>query len=220
MSATCTTGRQGLPSLTIAIRLVVQASAGKRKAQPNSPARVIRVWEPQPPAGVEEALEWVLLCSVPTTTVEELKQKSPSTLSYLQQALGMTDFQIQQELSSAAQGIVLQTSVAPLPQEDLARECRYELTIPNNSRRIRSVWVIFDRGRDMLRYYSDLKFVESGLDSGGNPIAQTAPPGPIPCITTTTVSPNDTVDCFLTTAGTNVAFGHFRLQYRVIEQKG
>jgi hypothetical protein len=36
---------------------------------------VIRVWEPDPPAGVEEPLEWVLLCSVPTNTLDELKER-------------------------------------------------------------------------------------------------------------------------------------------------
>jgi hypothetical protein len=65
--------------------------------------------------------------------------------------------------NAAAQGIVLQTSVAPLPEEDLARNCRYELTITNNSRPIRAVWVIFDRGRDMLRYYGDPEIQEFAL---------------------------------------------------------
>lgn len=54
-----------------------------------------------------------------------------------------------------AQGVVFQTSVAPKPEEDIAADCRYEITIPNPSRHIRAVWVIFDRGRDMLRYYGD-----------------------------------------------------------------
>lgn len=36
------------------------------------------------------------------TTVETLRSQSPDTLAYLEKALGMTDFQLQQELSSAA----------------------------------------------------------------------------------------------------------------------
>jgi dienelactone hydrolase len=52
-------------------------------------------------------------------------------------------------------GQVFQTSVAPQPDEDLASACRYELTLPNPTRPVRGVWVIFDRGRDMLRYYGD-----------------------------------------------------------------
>jgi dienelactone hydrolase len=55
----------------------------------------------------------------------------------------------------AAQGVVFQTSVVPKPEEDIAADCRYEITIPNPLRPIRAVWVIFDRGRDMLRYYGD-----------------------------------------------------------------
>jgi hypothetical protein len=57
--------------------------------------------------------------------------------------------------NAAAQGVVFQTSVAPKPEEDIATDCRYEITIPNPSRPIRAVWVVFDRGRDMLRYYGD-----------------------------------------------------------------
>ena len=55
----------------------------------------------------------------------------------------------------AAQGVVFQTSVAPKPEEDIVSACRYEITIPNPAKPIHAVWVIFDRGRDMLRYYGD-----------------------------------------------------------------
>jgi dienelactone hydrolase len=54
-----------------------------------------------------------------------------------------------------APGIALQTSVAPQPDEDLASACGYEITLLDPSRAIKGVWVIFDRGRDMLRYYGD-----------------------------------------------------------------
>ena len=36
-----------------------------------------------------------------------------------------------------------------------ASACRYEMTLTDPSRIVRGVWVIFDRGRDMLRYYGD-----------------------------------------------------------------
>ena len=55
----------------------------------------------------------------------------------------------------ASPGVVFQTSVAPQPDEDFASPCRYEITLIDPSRTIRGVWVIFDRGRDMLRYYGD-----------------------------------------------------------------
>jgi hypothetical protein len=59
------------------------------------------------------------------------------------------------ESSVAAQGAVFQSSVTPLPDEDLASNCRYELTLTDRERTIRGVWVIFDRGRDILRIYAD-----------------------------------------------------------------
>jgi pimeloyl-ACP methyl ester carboxylesterase len=55
----------------------------------------------------------------------------------------------------AAPGVVFQISVAPQPHEELAGPCRYELVLLDPSRTIRGVWVTFDRGRDMLRYYGD-----------------------------------------------------------------
>lgn len=58
-------------------------------------------------------------------------------------------------LTVAARPVVFQTSVAPQPDEDLASDCRYEITLANRTRTVRAVWVIFDRGRDILRYYGD-----------------------------------------------------------------
>ena len=55
----------------------------------------------------------------------------------------------------AMAGAVFQTSIAPQEDEDLAAPCRYELTIPDTPLTIRGVWVIFERGRDMLRFYGD-----------------------------------------------------------------
>jgi hypothetical protein len=47
----------------------------RRKSRPILPCWVIRVWEANPPADVQEPLEWVLLCSLPTETLEEIKQR-------------------------------------------------------------------------------------------------------------------------------------------------
>jgi dienelactone hydrolase len=57
--------------------------------------------------------------------------------------------------ASAATGVAFQTSVAPQADEDLRSACRYEITLTDPSRPVRGVWVIFDRSRDMLRYYGD-----------------------------------------------------------------
>jgi hypothetical protein len=60
------------------------------------------------------------------------------------------------QLPIVARDVVFQTSVAPQPEEDLAAECRYELTLTDPSRSVRGIWVIFERSRDMLRYYQDV----------------------------------------------------------------
>lgn len=48
--------------------------APKRRSQPIIPAYVIRIWETDPPKGVE-ALEWILICSLPTATLDEIKDR-------------------------------------------------------------------------------------------------------------------------------------------------
>jgi len=74
-------GRGGREPRTAAVQLAgaavwVPAPAGtpQRRSQPVLSAWVIRVWEPDPPADAE-ALEWVLVCSLPTTTRQELRQR-------------------------------------------------------------------------------------------------------------------------------------------------
>src|SRR5438045_3014017 len=59
------------------------------------------------------------------------------------------------QLAVAAQPVAFQTSVDPVADEDIASACQYEITLMNPTRPVRAVWVIFDRGRDMLRYYGD-----------------------------------------------------------------
>jgi hypothetical protein len=47
----------------------------QRWQQPIVAAWVLRVWEANPPADVSEPLEWLLLCSLPTVTWEDLKER-------------------------------------------------------------------------------------------------------------------------------------------------
>ena len=75
-------GRGGRPPRSATVSLAaapiwVPAPAGtaQRRSQPVLAAWVIRIWETQPPADVKEPLEWILLCSVPTDTLEELKER-------------------------------------------------------------------------------------------------------------------------------------------------
>jgi len=75
-------GRGGRPSRTATVQLAaapvwVPAPKGfpQRGQQPVLAAWVIRIWEPQPPAGSAERLEWVLLCSLPTQGLQELKER-------------------------------------------------------------------------------------------------------------------------------------------------
>jgi dienelactone hydrolase len=56
---------------------------------------------------------------------------------------------------SITQSVRYETSVPPLPDEDIASSCHYELTIPSQVKKAMVVWVIFDRGRDVHELYSD-----------------------------------------------------------------
>jgi dienelactone hydrolase len=60
---------------------------------------------------------------------------------------------------AAAQTARYETSVKPAQDEDLTGDCRYELTIPNPTRPIRAVWVIFERGRELTTLYRDAEVV-------------------------------------------------------------
>jgi Transposase DNA-binding/Transposase Tn5 dimerisation domain len=75
-------GRGGRPARTATVALAgaavaVRPSTGTpaRAQQPVIEAWVVRIWEPNPPAGVEEPLEWILLSSVPAPTLAELKER-------------------------------------------------------------------------------------------------------------------------------------------------
>lgn len=52
-----------------------------------------------------------------------------------------------------------QTTVQPLPTEDLAQECHYELTLPNRDRRVLGLLVIYDRGPQITSFYSDSEVI-------------------------------------------------------------
>jgi dienelactone hydrolase len=56
---------------------------------------------------------------------------------------------------ASAQTAHYETLVKPAQDEDLASDCRYELTIPNPTHPIRAVWVIFERGRELTAFYRD-----------------------------------------------------------------
>ncbi len=74
--------RGGRPARTAVVQLAAApvwipapTEVRQRWQQPIIPAWVIRVWEAAPPAGVQEPLEWTLLCSLPTATLGDLKQR-------------------------------------------------------------------------------------------------------------------------------------------------
>jgi hypothetical protein len=75
-------GRRDRPARTAMVNLAaapvwVPAPVGTvdRKTQPRIAAWVIRIWEPHPPKGIDEPLEWLLLCSLPSQTLAELKER-------------------------------------------------------------------------------------------------------------------------------------------------
>jgi hypothetical protein len=59
----------------VAVWVPAPTEIRQRWQQPIVAAWVIRVWEADPPARVEEPLEWVLLCSVPTVTLADLNER-------------------------------------------------------------------------------------------------------------------------------------------------
>jgi hypothetical protein len=75
-------GRGGRPPRQAQVKLASAAvwvpapkTAARRKSRPVLACWVVRVWEPEPPAGVKEPLEWVLLSSVRAATLEQMKQR-------------------------------------------------------------------------------------------------------------------------------------------------
>lgn len=75
-------GRGGRPARTATVALAgaavgvpAPAQTPRRHEQPVLPMWVIRIWEPNPPAEVAEPLEWVLWCSLPSTTWAELRTR-------------------------------------------------------------------------------------------------------------------------------------------------
>lgn len=57
--------------------------------------------------------------------------------------------------AAASDTLRFETSVSPLPNEDIAAGCHSELTIAAPEHPITAVWVIYDRGRDVHELYSD-----------------------------------------------------------------
>ena len=58
-------------------------------------------------------------------------------------------------LASLVQAQSFETTVTPLPNENFAGPCHYDLTLPAGRHLVRAVWVTFDRGRDILKFYDD-----------------------------------------------------------------
>ncbi|HTW66962.1 MAG TPA: hypothetical protein VME17_20220, partial [Bryobacteraceae bacterium] len=49
----------------------------------------------------------------------------------------------------------LRATVEPLPGENLTGPCSFELWIPSPKKHVGAVWITYDRGFDITRYYSD-----------------------------------------------------------------
>jgi hypothetical protein len=75
-------GRGGREARTAEVSLAaapvwVPAPAGtpERGSQPIFKVWIVRIWEANPPPDIEEPLEWILWCSVPTQTLEEMLER-------------------------------------------------------------------------------------------------------------------------------------------------
>jgi hypothetical protein len=60
--------------------------------------------------------------------------------------LNLATAAVGQESSAPVQ---VRTVVTPIATEDIEGPCHYSLTLPQANRRLRGIWVIFDRGRDV-----------------------------------------------------------------------
>ncbi len=58
-------------------------------------------------------------------------------------------------LAPLAHAQSLETVVTPLPKENFAGPCHYDIIFPAGPRSVRAVWVMFDRGEDIMKFYSD-----------------------------------------------------------------
>lgn len=58
-------------------------------------------------------------------------------------------------LASVAHAQSYETTVAPFPNEDFAGPCHYDISFPAGRRTTRAVWVTFDRGQDIMKFYED-----------------------------------------------------------------
>jgi len=58
-----------------AVWVPASAEVPRRASQPVYRAWVLRIWEPDPPAGATDAIEWLLLCSAPADTLEEVRER-------------------------------------------------------------------------------------------------------------------------------------------------
>ncbi len=68
-------GRQAEVEMTAApVWIPAPSGTPQRGTQPVVAAWVVRIWEANPPAGVE-ALEWILITSVPTETIEDIRER-------------------------------------------------------------------------------------------------------------------------------------------------
>ena len=54
-----------------------------------------------------------------------------------------------------SQPVKFKTVVESLPNENLHGPCLFELSIPSPAKHVRAVWITYDRGYDISRYYSD-----------------------------------------------------------------
>ena len=112
-------GRGGRPARTARVHLAVrqvwaQVPAIWKPRHPEwepMPVWVIRVWEPEPPAEVEEPLEWILLCSLPVETPEQLLEKR----SWYERRPLIEDFHQVEKTGCGEERLRFQTAEALLP---------------------------------------------------------------------------------------------------------
>jgi hypothetical protein len=64
-------------------------------------------------------------------------------------------FAVTPQLLAQSDSRQFHASIAPLPEENLASACRFDLWIANPSKSVTATWITYDRGFDISKYYED-----------------------------------------------------------------
>src|SRR3954463_11410473 len=112
--------------------------------------RALRVWEPDPPKGVKEPLEWLLLTNVDVRSNEQARERvgwyewRPAVEEFhkaQKTGMGIEDLQLQSRAGLA--GLIGMVSVLAVPRVNLRQQARQEGAATQPAREVVDpLWVL------------------------------------------------------------------------------